>query len=110
MIMKRCSEAAAAAVRAENGWVWDGLYMDDSQIVLPGAMVDFYLEAFDAALAACGGTRLAADGSFKSFARALGPPSQVGVIQDGAPFWAPCSPLRRNFSYLCSGSFFDPRF
>ena len=67
-----CAEAARAAVRAKGFWVWDLWYMDDGQIVLPPAAASIFLEAFDSALLAVGGTRIGTDGKCKSTAKLLG--------------------------------------
>ena len=59
--------------------------MDDGQVVSPAAMAAMYLTAFDAALLRVGGTRVGADGKFKSIARAVGCPSARASLD---PAWA----------------------
>ena len=46
--------------------------MDDGQIVLPLAAASIFMEAFDSALLAVGGTRIWTDGKCKSTAKLLG--------------------------------------
>ncbi|CAK0882720.1 unnamed protein product, partial [Prorocentrum cordatum] len=70
LVLLEYQAAGRLAVEAAGGWVWGGWYMGDGQVLLPMAHVAAYLKAFDAALAACGGTtRLAPDSTLKSVAR-----------------------------------------
>ena len=50
---------ARQEVAAAGDWSWDAWYMDDGQICLKPQSVALYLAAFDAELAAAGGTRIA---------------------------------------------------
>ena len=80
LVLIRCAEAGRRAVEELGGWVWDAWYMDDGQVLLPAHMAAVYLTAFDAELAAVGGTRLAADGTFKSVARLIGSPEARSAV------------------------------
>lgn len=91
LVLLRCQDSAQEAVRKADGWAWDALYMDDSQVVTPSPHVDAYVAGFDEELLKCGGTRLAPDGTVESIARPLrakpgGPPS--GPVPPPAPAWA----------------------
>ena len=71
LVLLRCASAGRRAVEAAGGWVWDAWYMDDGQVAVPPQFVACYLAAFDAELAAVGGTRVAG-GTFKSVAKLVG--------------------------------------
>ena len=83
LTLLRCADAGRRAVEARGGWVWDAWYMDDGQVVLPPEFAATYLEAFDAALRAAGGTRIAGE-EFKSIARLLGSPEACARVP---PTW-----------------------
>ena len=72
LALLHCAEAGRRAVEDLGGWVWDAWCMDDGQVILPPNLASVYLTAFDEALAAAGGARLAPDGKFKSVARLIG--------------------------------------
>ena len=75
LVLAGCAQEAREAVERIGGWAVDWWYMDDGQIILPTSFATTYLEAFDAALLRVGGTRVGADGKFKSVARAVGSPA-----------------------------------
>ena len=84
LVLIGCAEAGRQAVEARGGEMWDAWYMDDGQVLLPPQLAAVYLEAFDAKLAAVGGTRLAG-GTFKSVARLVGSAEDCAAVH---PSWS----------------------
>ena len=79
VVLIRCAEAGRQAVEQKGGWCWDAWHMDDGQVMLPPDMAAVYLTAFDEALVAAGGTRVAGD-TFKSQARLIGSPAARAAV------------------------------
>ena len=81
LVLARVAAIARRVVEDAGGWLWEGWYMEDGQVVLPCRFADMYLKAFDEAAAAVGATRGEAPDA-KSVARLIGDATACSTVGD----------------------------